>query len=165
MVTLTGRQTKNSTLERTFENRVGSILSKLDIYNFHVEDKMGLPDRYVAGGNWIEFKRTIWNKRGILHIMPLLRPAQRNRLNMLTRGGDRCWVAVNIYAEMHNHVIIKPWVWWTENTSVDFKTVRQEADIKRGAARKNNLAKYVSSIFNPRFERYSNFPSDMPVDL
>lgn len=46
------------TSEKDLEDKVARALTASGVLTFHVDPSTypGLPDRYVAGGNWIEFK-------------------------------------------------------------------------------------------------------------
>lgn len=55
---------------------------------------MGIPDRYVVGGRWIEFKQIKW--AGVRAVSPIRQFSgpQIRVLDKFTEAGDDCWVAI-----------------------------------------------------------------------
>ena len=53
------RRSPRKSTEAQFERKIAKHLDTLGIFSYHVSEKsyMGIPDRYVAGGRWIEFKQ------------------------------------------------------------------------------------------------------------
>jgi len=71
-------------------------LAKLGQFSYHTAERfyLGIPDRYVAGGRWIEFKRVTW--AGVRAVSPIRQFSgpQINTLDKFTAAGDDCWVAI-----------------------------------------------------------------------
>ncbi len=71
---------------------------------------MGIPDRYVAGGRWIEFKQIKWSgKRAVSPVRQLSGP-QIRVLDRFTEAGDECWVAI-LFQDVEGvlRIMFLPW--------------------------------------------------------
>lgn len=65
-------------------------------FSYHTAERfyLGIPDRYVAGGRWIEFKQIKWaGTRAVSPIRQFTGP-QIITLDKFTAAGDDCWVAI-----------------------------------------------------------------------
>lgn len=107
------RRSKSRISEATFEGKFAKSLKRLGLYNWHTADnfKPGVPDRYVVGGNWIEFKAIPYV--GTRQITPtrFFKPAQQNELTRLHEAGDRAWVCILFQPEQGDaRVLLCPWV-------------------------------------------------------
>ncbi len=71
-------------------------LAKTGQFSYHTAERfyLGIPDRYVAGGRWIEFKRVTW--AGVRAVSPIRQFSgpQIRTLDKFTEAGDDCWVAI-----------------------------------------------------------------------
>ncbi len=75
---------RKATTEKSFER---SFSEKLGVYSRHMSDAMpGLPDRYVPGGIWIEFKSIVF-KRDVAFGAGLT-VEQEREMTRLSDGGD-----------------------------------------------------------------------------
>jgi hypothetical protein len=70
--------------------------TRAGILSYHTTDAVqsGIPDRYVTGGRWIEFKIILY--AGTRKLDPLVHfsPAQKIWLDNLTKAGDQCWANI-----------------------------------------------------------------------
>lgn len=82
--------------EAQYERRFATALSKTGQFSYHTAERfyLGIPDRYVAGGRWIEFKRVTW--AGVRAVSPIRQFSgpQIRTLDKFTAAGDDCWVAI-----------------------------------------------------------------------
>lgn len=82
--------------EAKYEKRFATALAKLGQFSYHTAERfyLGIPDRYVAGGRWIEFKRVTW--AGVRAVSPIRQFSgpQIRTLDKFTEAGDDCWVAI-----------------------------------------------------------------------
>ena len=70
---------QSRTSERQFEKMFVDALKAHGIYSRHMADRIaGLPDRYLAGGTWVELKSVIAGKQ-ILRAGEGLSPEQRGK--------------------------------------------------------------------------------------
>lgn len=75
--------------ERAVEQAWARTWADLGIYSRHMSDAVpGLPDRYIAGGRWVEFK-SLWRKKGGFTIGEGLSPEQRRTAAELLSAGDQ----------------------------------------------------------------------------
>jgi hypothetical protein len=81
------------TNEAHLEKVAATKLVGLGVMSFHNDPGTypGIPDRYIAGGNWIEFKRAATIQAANRSI-----DRQRAFINRLVRAGDRVWVCVAV---------------------------------------------------------------------
>lgn len=96
--------------ETQFENKITKILHKLDIFSYHVSEKryMGIPDRYVQGGRWIEFKQCAVVKT----VTPgrYLSRSQERFINDFYEAGDKPYVCVLFQFRLKPpKAILEPW--------------------------------------------------------
>ena len=87
------RSPRKST-EAQFERKIAKHLDALGIFSYHVSEKshMGIPDRYVAGGRWIEFKQA-----AVIHSftpMRLFSPGQIKFMDRFLEAGDTPYVCI-----------------------------------------------------------------------
>ncbi len=82
--------------EAKYEKLFARALAKLGQFSYHTAERfyLGIPDRYVAGGRWIEFKRVTW--AGVRAVSPIRQFSgpQIRTLDKFTEAGDDCWVAI-----------------------------------------------------------------------
>jgi len=87
----------------------------LDQFSYHTAERfyLGIPDRYVAGGRWIEFKRVTWaGARAVSPIRQFSGP-QIKTLDKFTAAGDECWVAIVFQTAGHDlRSCLMPWAWF-----------------------------------------------------
>lgn len=89
------------TQEKNFEPKFYKALEKAGYANWHMSCRdAGWPDRYAVGGRWFELKSL--NELGK---NSELREGQVRHLNMLTKGGDKCFYV----AKWERGVIFLPW--------------------------------------------------------
>lgn len=97
--------TKRASNENALEKRVAAALRSLGLYSHHNDATTypGIPDRYVVGGQWIEFKREATTKATIKSL-----DRQRKWLDALHQAGDKPWVCCWIDGFMY----FEPWHVW-----------------------------------------------------
>ena len=82
--------------EANYEKRFARALAKTGQFSYHTAERfyLGIPDRYVAGGRWIEFKRVTW--AGVRAVSPIRQFSgpQIRVLDKFEASGDDCWVAI-----------------------------------------------------------------------
>ena len=84
------------TEEAAWERKFMKQATRAGILSYHTTDsvKTGIPDRYVVGGRWIEFKIILF--AGTRKLDPLVHfsPAQKNWMDNLVGAGDECWANI-----------------------------------------------------------------------
>lgn len=103
---------RKGSIESRFERRVADALKKLGLFSYHVAERWyaGIPDRYVVGGNWIEFKVIPCSGTRAVNPIRLFKPAQRNFLDKFAASGDRTWACVMFQPEKGEpHMVLLPW--------------------------------------------------------
>lgn len=90
--------------ETVLENLVAASLSR---FSFHNDPTVmpGIPDRYVVGGNWIEFKNEITFDRTSKALN-----RQRKWLSLLHNASDKAWVCALIGELLY----LEQWNVWRE---------------------------------------------------
>jgi len=155
-VRATVRSRKGST-EATFEKRVADVLKKLGLFSYHVAERWyaGIPDRYVVGGNWIEFKVIPCSGTRAVNPYRLFKPGQRNFLDKFAKSGDRTWACVMFQPEAGEpYMILLPWHEFREHGKWTMDQVQQEGVY--GGDRKAFEA-YISNLFGKsKGFRFSN---------
>jgi hypothetical protein len=96
--------------ESEFEIKIAKIMGDLGIWSYHVNEKMyqGVPDRYVVGGRWIEFKQCALR----YHISPmrLFRQSQRTFLTKFLEVGDKPYACILFqFRSEQRRAVLKPW--------------------------------------------------------
>lgn len=82
--------------EAVYEKLFARALAATGQFSYHTAERfyLGIPDRYVAGGRWIEFKQIKWaGTRPVSPIRQFTGP-QIKTLDKFTAVGDDCWVAI-----------------------------------------------------------------------
>ena len=83
------KQVRTRSTEAAFENAFAARLRKAQVYSRHMSDAIpGLPDRYIRGGMWIEFK-SLFRKRGEFTHGEGLSAEQKRTMADLCAAGDR----------------------------------------------------------------------------
>lgn len=94
------RQTKKKqsihTDEAAWERKFMKQATRAGILSYHTTDgvQSGIPDRYVTGGRWIEFKIILYTGTRQLNPLVHFSPAQKIWLDNLTEAGDQCWANI-----------------------------------------------------------------------
>lgn len=82
--------------EAKYEKAFAKALAGLGQFSYHTAERfyMGIPDRYVVGGRWIEFKQIKW--AGVRAVSPTRQFSgpQIRTLDKFQEAGDETWVAV-----------------------------------------------------------------------
>jgi hypothetical protein len=144
---------RQSTTEARFEKRVAQILEELGLFSFHTSEKYiaGIPDRYVVGGNWIEFKVFPCDGRRRVNSHRLFEPEQKLYLRKLHESGDRTWVAIMFQPTNGDaYIVVKPWhalqeTWISATWTIE--GVRAKSDCLHG---------YIQERFNSHYPRFSH---------
>jgi hypothetical protein len=100
---------KRST-EHAVEVAWAATWKDLGIYSRHMSDKIpGLPDRYIRGGHWVEFK-SLWRVRGGFTYGEGLTTEQKRTCADLTRAGDQVFYCAQLDGWEHGkRYIFKNW--------------------------------------------------------
>jgi hypothetical protein len=103
--------------ESRFEQKFEVALRELNVKSHHAcpDWEPGVPDRYVCGGTWIEFKSLGYDRS----VMPwnAISPQQRAHLQSFTDAGDKCWVCILLCHEDDgddDRVVLLPWLVFKE---------------------------------------------------
>lgn len=96
--------------EAQFERKIAQILMDLGLYSYHTSERsfMGIPDRYICSGRWIEFKQAAV----VNHITPmrLLSKAQKNMLDKFTKYGDDCYICILLqFQDLEPRCVFMKW--------------------------------------------------------
>lgn len=113
--------------EVNFEKDIGQIFTDWGLMFFKMEMAAykGVPDRYVSGGNWIEFKSILFSRAVNLH--KLLTPAQHVTCGLFATGGDKVFVCiVLVHEEGERFVLFMPWLKFNDefNRKIDLEWMR-----------------------------------------
>jgi len=149
------RRQKNRISEATFEGKFGKGLKVRGLYSWHTSDqfKPGVPDRYVVGGNWIEFKAIPYTGKRAITPERFLSPAQKNELTRLHESGDRAWVCILFQPEQGEAtVMLCPWVVLRDKGQMTRAEI-EDASLACGTAAA--LQWVIDTRFNLNDERYS----------
>ena len=144
-------QLKGST-EAAFERRFAIYLDDMGIMSRHNSDRyeIGIPDRYVVGGNWIEFKvMDISGKRKVKPLR-LFETEQKNKLTEYHEAGDRSWVAIQFQGKIDPIVLFLPWYRFKDHGPWSFDQLK-EAGWPAGHLRTKLYEK-----FGPDLSRFSD---------
>lgn len=144
------RKTVSRTTEARFEKRVAD---NLGVFSYHCSEKnfAGVPDRYVAGGNWIEFKVIPCSSSRAVNPKRLFRIEQRRWLSKLDAQGDRSWACVMFQASGGAYIVLEPWRVFDEREKWTWDQIRMSGVSSRG-----DLSGYLAKRFGQDYERYSN---------
>lgn len=146
-------RTPQSTTEARFEKRVADCLEKIGLMSFHTSEKYvaGIPDRYVVGGNWIEFKVYPCGGGRRVNAHRLFSEQQKNYLSAFHRNGDRTWVAV-MFQPIHSdaYIVIEPWRSFRQYWR------REDWECCGIHAKRDNLLEYVRVRFDQSYDRCSS---------
>ncbi len=91
------------------------VLKDLGHFSYHTAERfyLGIPDRYVAGGRWIEFKQIKW--MGTRSISPIRQfsSGQIRTLDELSGAGDKVWIAIVFQTpDGELRVMFREWRWF-----------------------------------------------------
>jgi len=106
-------KTRSRSTEAAFEKRFAKALTRLGLLSYHTSEKFisGIPDRYVVGGNWIEFKAIPYTGKRQITPVRFFSASQKLWMNRLGEAGDRVWVCILFQPENGNPLaILCPWV-------------------------------------------------------
>jgi hypothetical protein len=82
--------------ESAVEKAWAATWKKLGVYSRHMSDHVpGLPDRYIAGGNWVEFK-SLFRVRGGFTYGEGLSPEQIRCCHALHQAGDNVFYCAQL---------------------------------------------------------------------
>ena len=98
------------------EARVMKIIRSLGVWHYKVADKFtkGIPDRYLAGGNWIEFKQEHVSGNRDFCLQRGVSAAQRTFLKTAHAQGDRTYLCVFVIREDEVPVMILVPFWYAD---------------------------------------------------
>lgn len=141
--------------EVPFDKKCGAILKqKLGLWNWkpYERARAGIPDRYVIGGNWIEFKHVIYpmrNDRNLLRTNgKVFSPAQIRTMDDLVAAGDRVFVCILISTPSFERVLLEQW-----------DAIRRDPilTIERVRALPENALAALSQVFDKHEPRFSKW--------
>jgi len=96
------------TTEKAFEELFAEVLAEKGIYNRHMSDKFsGVPDRYVAGGKWIEFK-SLEYARGVVTYGAGMSIEQVRVCGEMVAGEEEVWYCALVATNKGQFVIWCP---------------------------------------------------------
>lgn len=102
------RERRRRVVEDTVEKDFMWALDQLGLVNRHFYDRFGgVPDRYIVGGNWLEFKSVAYVKH--VNVFNHLEVDQRRHLAMFHNGGDRSFAVVMLCDPDTRRLLICPW--------------------------------------------------------
>lgn len=152
---------KRAITENTFERTVCAWLTKQGILNFHQDHKFkgGVPDRYVAGGNWIEFKRVLFvgGARGSHFNVDLTKQfsgRQRTFMDRWDLQGDRTWACVLVLSREYPRMILEPWRYYLARYK--YINIAKVLDLGVEYGKKKEMHAYLAERFGKNYERMSN---------
>lgn len=147
-------QVKGST-EASFEKRVADVLQKkIGLFTYHVAERYyaGIPDRYVVGGNWVEFKVIGYSGNRKVNPHRLFSPSQRVFLDKFSNSGDRTWACIGFQGpDGPQTCVIAPWHEFREHGQWSPEQIKSS-----GVPVGKDLEGYVRLFFGREYERYSN---------
>ncbi len=147
---------RKGSIESRFEKRVAEVLKQLGLFSYHVAERWyaGIPDRYVVGGNWIEFKVVPCSGKRRVNPYRLFSPGQRNFLDKFSKSGDRTWACVMFQPyEGEPYMVLLPWHDFREHGSWSMDQV-EDWGVDTGD--KFAFLKYINDRFGKSFDRFSN---------
>lgn len=154
--------------EKYWNKKVGEIIRSLSLFTYKTAEKFyyGIPDQYVAGGNWIELKKipvTKW-------VSPLrfFDTRQVRILNNTCSGGDRGWVLIiwqigarsNDFDEEPVRITLMEWPRFQrlcENGRL------MPDQIMAASVPREKLSKLMMDNFGSNFDRNSNYDPEAPL--
>ena len=98
--------------EAQYEKHFAAALAELWIFSYHTAERfyMGIPDRYCAGGRWIEFKQIKWVGNRPISPIRQFSASQIQTLDKFSEAKDRCWVALLFQTpEGDRRSLFMPW--------------------------------------------------------
>jgi hypothetical protein len=105
------KQRRRST-EHRFEQRVANCLTEMGIWNYHAcpDWSPGIPDRYLQGGRWIEFKSLAY-RDSFTWKYRIFPNEQGRKLEELWRAGDKPYVCILLHHDDDEHprLLLQPW--------------------------------------------------------
>lgn len=105
-----GSAPRHASSETQFETKIAKIMHRQNIFSYHVSEKMymGIPDRYVQGGRWIEFKQCAVK----VNVTParFLSGGQERFMNDFLEAGDKPYVCMLFQFRLKPpRAILQPW--------------------------------------------------------
>lgn len=121
-----GKKQPRQRQELKYDHRIGEKLKKMGIWNYKPSDRFrgGMPDRYLTGGRWIEFKYVHCK-----HSVSTLREfsaVQRTTIEELIAHGDEVWVGIFFDTPEGLYVFLSPWWDYKENAHFTLEEVFQD---------------------------------------
>lgn len=111
MLTVKGQRvkTERSTSEHAFEERWAEALASVGLYSRHMADRnAGVPDRYIQGGRWIEFK-SLFAARGKFSLGEGLTTEQHTTCKALAEAEDEVWYCALLESAKGRRFIFIPY--------------------------------------------------------
>jgi len=154
---LTAKQSTKGLQKRevAFDKKCGEILQrKLGLWNYkpHERAQPGIPDRYIVGGNWIEFKHMTFFMTKPKEILgaksrKAFSVPQVRKLDALLQAGDRPFVCVLVSSPVRERVWIEQW----DRFKLDPVMTAEKFNLHLH----DNALAALSSVFDRKLERNS----------
>ena len=95
------RRRRGNSTEAAFEKRFTKALTKAGRTTFHTSEKYvsGIPERYVCGGIWIEFKAIPWTGKRAINPIRHFSPAQKMWMGRFNKAGDTVYGCILLQPE------------------------------------------------------------------
>jgi hypothetical protein len=133
----------------------------MGIFSWHCSDRhyLGVPDRYIVGGNWMEFKVLPFSGKRLFTPGRDIDPAQIGRLDRFVAAGDRSWIAILMQQPQGgSFAYLSPWPIFK---ALDPRWTNK--DVLERCVPYNNNQDNLNRLFREWFgnvhERYSKWPS------
>jgi len=98
-------------LEGKFNLKMTKAIRRRGLFCYKTADRFhpGVPDIYIAGGNWIESKVVeVGSQNRTINLFDKLSEAQKEFGRDLIAAGDRVWLVYRIEGKTSKHLIMKP---------------------------------------------------------
>lgn len=137
----TSKERRKRVTEDHIEKQFLWALDELDLKSMHFYDRFGgVPDRYVIGGNWLEFKSLAYVKH--VNAFAHFEADQKRKLATFHNAGDRSFGVVLLCNEYENHLLIAPWPSLVNCTKITFAWAKEHLpliedkwDVKEAASK------------------------------
>ena len=151
------KRLKRTPPEKHWDHRVGEILTELGLFNYKTAERLyaGAPDRYIVGGNWIEFKGYPYAGRvETSNPMRMFKPGQRRFNERLYKAGDRPWVGVFWVLGERNAEVRMTLMPWPVFRDTGHWTMEHIVSVSCPV---DDMKHYISERFGKNFERFSDY--------
>lgn len=119
------KKPKRQRQELKYDHKVGERITKvLRLFNYKPSDRFrsGIPDRYIAGGRWIEFKYVHHSLKRNVSTLREFSAVQRTTIEDLIAAGDRVWAC--IFFDTGNEILVYMAPWYEYKSDASFSPTR-----------------------------------------